>query len=426
MRSSSWLLPLALPCALLLSPTAGAQDLIGPGFALGAQQPVPVPGAAYRTLSNGTRVVFDGLTVDLYDAAGTFQTTLGSLPGFVFPSFVAVNPSETLALVGESSHHDLFRVDLSGGGLVPIANLVFSFDAVFLDETSAIVSAATCGFGCGSDLVRVDVLSGVTQVRGLIPGASGPLALGSNGDLYYTTVSGSFPPPPASSDVLRWSAAQVASGDPLTEASAQVAVAGLDGGASLAVDPVFGGILVAESAFGATSRIRLYSPDGLLVSTVVESQDWLGGVELRAGGGLGHFFPYQPADGIQLSYNSFGQISTIHAQQPQASLAQLGTTATLTVTGAPAHGALVLLWTSQGQWSPVLESHLVPALGFLLHSGVAPTAFRRQSFLIPADANGVATFSYFDLGGLAGTLVFQPLVIDAGGKIVGMSTAAFN
>src|SRR5690606_28465976 len=183
-----------------------------------------------------------------------------------------------------------------------VTNLVFNYDAVFIDDVSAVVSAATCGFGCGNDLVRVNVRTGATQNLILVPGASGPLATGANGDLFYTLVSGAFPPPPGSAQVVRWPAALVNSGAPLQMSDAQVVVPALDGGASMDVDSTLGAIVVAESVFGGTSKIRLYSANGALVSTVVASQDYLSSVELRSGGGLGHFYPYQPADGVYLEY----------------------------------------------------------------------------------------------------------------------------
>lgn len=418
---------LSSACALatLCLPLA-AQDLVFPGFAQTAQQPVPAPGSAFATLPSGERVVFDGLTVDLYSAGGAFLANLGSLPGFGFPSFVAISPSATTALVGESSNQALYRVDLGGGGLTFVASVTFNADAVFVDEDLAVVSAATCGFGCGNDLVKVDVQTGTVTPLAALPGASGPLALGSNGALFYTTVSGSFPPPPGSSQILRWSAAQVASGAVLGIGDATILASGLNGAASMAVDPVLGGILVAESVWASTSRIRLFSAGGNLISTVVESDDWLSSVEVRPGGGLGHFFPYQPQDGVYLTYTSGGQIRTVRPQRPQASFAQIGSVGEVTVTGAPAGGGLLVLWQSSSIWNPIESSYLLGAFGFQLHTGVAPAALRRLPFYTPVDANGQGVFHYFDPGNLAGTLVFQTLVLDAAGNFVGSSTSVAN
>lgn len=415
-----------LATAIALASPARAQDLVGPGFALTAQQPVPVANATYSTLPSGERVVFDGLTVDLYGAGGQFIANLGSLPGFVFPSFVALSPGGTTALIGESSNGDLFRVDLGGGGLSFVANAFFNYDAVFLDETFAVVSAATCGFGCGNDLLRVNVQTGALQDLAEVPGSSGAVALGPGGALYYALVSGAFSPPPGSAQIIRWTAAQVASGLRLTVGDAQVVVPALDGGASMAVDGVLGGIVVAESIFGATSRVRLYSAGGNLVATVIESQEWLSSVELRAGGGAGHFYPYQPANGVYLTYSSAGQIHTIRPQRPQASLVQQGSVFDLVVSGAPPGGGMLVLWQSAALWNPIETSYSLPSLGFQFHTGVPPASLRRLQFFMPVDAGGQGVFSYFDPGSATGTLVFQTLLLDAAGQFVGSSTSVGN
>ena len=408
-----------------LAPLAAAQDVLAPGFAETAHQPAPVAGAAYVTLSSGDRVVFDGQNVDLYDAAGGFVANLASLPSFVFPGCLAVNPAETVVLVGESSNGDVYRVNLAGGGLTLLANLPFNYDAVFLDNTRAVVSAAPCGFGCGTDLVRVSVTNGVTQQLAALPGASGPVALAPNGDLVYATVSGSFPPPPGSTDIVKWTAAQVASGQLLSLADATTLVTGLDGAASLAVDPIRGDVVIAESVFGATSWIKLFRQSGALVSTVVTSSQFLGNVELLAGAGPGHFYPYQPSDGVYLSYHS-DEIRTVRPQRPQATFQQAGSVGTVTVTGAHPDGAVLMLFGPQPLWSPTESSYSPFGLPFLFHSGLPLSAVRRTIFLVPTDSAGVATWSYFDPGNLGGTLVFQALVADDAAQFVGSSNGVLN
>ena len=51
-----------------------------------------------------------------------------------------------------------------------------------------LVSAGTCGFGCGNDLVRLDLTSGQATFLANLVGASGPLALSDSGDLYTVVV----------------------------------------------------------------------------------------------------------------------------------------------------------------------------------------------------------------------------------------------
>ena len=102
----------ALFSFLSLSPTGSAQDLIAEGFAQTGSQPNPVAFSQYATLSTGDRVVFDGLAIELYDGNGQLLANLGTLPTFVYASFVELDPTESYALVGESSNGDIFKVPL--------------------------------------------------------------------------------------------------------------------------------------------------------------------------------------------------------------------------------------------------------------------------------------------------------------------------
>ena len=222
--------------ALALVSSAPAQDALAPGFALTGTQPLPAPFAAYHTLSNGNRIAFDGVSIDLYDGANNYLMNLGLLPGFVFASFVEADPSETFALVGESSNGDIFKVFIDGSGMSTLTTLDFNYDAVFDSPSSALVSASTCGFGCGNDIVRVHTTTGATTPVAEVPGSAGPVAMQSDGSLLYATISDSFPAPPGSTDIVSWTAAQLRSGTTLDLGDATLFHGGLDGAASLAVD----------------------------------------------------------------------------------------------------------------------------------------------------------------------------------------------
>src|SRR5262249_27025005 len=94
-------------------------DITIPGFEFTGGQPVGSYDA-YATLSSGNRVDFDGLAVNLVADDGTVLLPLGSVPQYVFPSFVRVDAAETFALVGESSNGDIFKVNLAGAGLTTL------------------------------------------------------------------------------------------------------------------------------------------------------------------------------------------------------------------------------------------------------------------------------------------------------------------
>ncbi len=408
-----------------LGSTASAQDIIGDGFAQTSSELIPAAFASYATLSSGERVVFDGLSVDLYDASGGFLLNLASLPSFVFNSFVRVDPSESFAICGESSNHDIFKVALDGSGLSTLANVVYNFDAAFEDADNILVSAATCGFSCGNDLVRVNTTTGATTTIATLSGASGPIAVGSNGDVYYATVSGDFPAPPGSSSILRWSSAQVAAGTLLGEGDATVLYAGLDGAAALELDPAYGNIFLAESIWGGTSRIYEFDKQtGNLIDTIVESSNWLGTLEFGNYGGNGHVHAYQPATGSYLRYSN-GDIITVEPQRPTTGIAYNGNSVDFNIAGAKPGGAVLIMWGPTSSYSPIESSYQL-SFNFSFHTGIPLNQIRRMGWYVPVDASGNATFSYFDYQNLAGTLVFQGIITDETGSFIGSTEAAFN
>src|SRR5262245_7150786 len=205
---------LCAPILALASLSPTAQDTAAPGFALG---PAPYPGgsslAATTTLSNGDVVVFDGTSVSQFASDGTLLHELGALSTFSFPSFVLADLDEQQVFFGESSTGGIYRLFL-GVASAPdlVAFLPLNYDAAQASGDALYVSAATCGFGCGNEIWRVDLATGQTSLVARLPGASGPLAFDSAHDLYYGTASAQFPPPPKPSAVYRWSAAQLAGG----------------------------------------------------------------------------------------------------------------------------------------------------------------------------------------------------------------------
>lgn len=412
---------LALFCLALPGLT---QDTIGDGFAQTASQPTPAAFASYATLSSGDRVVFDGLSIDLYDASGAYLMNLATLPGFVFNSFVEVDPSESFAIVGESSNGGLLRVALDGSGFTNLANLAYNFDAAFEDAGHILVSAATCGFNppCGNDIFRVDVNTGASVQVVFIAGSSGPLAVSDDGALFYATVDTTLQ---NGTEILSWSSAQLSGGGLLGYSDATVHHAGLQTAYSMAIDPVFGNIFVAESVFAATSRIlEIDVSSGALADVVVESSGFLSHVELIKGSSIGHFHAYQPDDGVFMHYNN-GDIVSVRPQRPTATHQQVGPLATLQVQGGKPNGAMMVLFAPQGQFDPNYITYQLN-FNFLFHSSVPVFQQHRTPLLIPLDAAGTGTFQYYDPGQLAGTLVFQSLITDATGNFIGSSEAALN
>ena len=242
--------------AIALSSVATA-DFPNSGFEVVSIDPNPGVFAAYATLPDDSRVVFDGEFCDIYDSSGFLIANLGSTGlGFGFASFVVIDPTNTFAFVGESNNNGLYKVDLAGGGFTPLGTMVFNFAAVMESPATAIVSAATGGFNTGNDLIRVDLNTGAQTPLGHVPGLSGPVTLDSNGNLFYVTQSGAFPTPAGSLELVKWDAATLGSGL-IDEFNWSVLESGLDGGSSLAVDPASDHVYLAESVFRPTSKLHL-------------------------------------------------------------------------------------------------------------------------------------------------------------------------
>ncbi len=116
---------LALICALCLLPNLAAAQLSSdPGFAVTGAHPLGGP-SAYGSLADGRYVTFDGLSFDLYAGDGTWQSNLGSISSFMWPSFVEVDPTGSYVVAGESTNGNLFKVQLNGAGVTLLAKLVF-------------------------------------------------------------------------------------------------------------------------------------------------------------------------------------------------------------------------------------------------------------------------------------------------------------
>jgi hypothetical protein len=388
---------------------------------------------AYATLSSGDRVVFDGMDIDLVADDGTILMNLASTPQFVFPSFVRIDPTETFALVGESSNGEIYKVDLSGAGISPLALLANNFDAMFEDATHVLVAAAPCGFFCGSEIDRVDAINATTTVVATLGGPSGPLARAANGDVYYAVQPPTYPPADGQWSIIRWTHAQLTSGTVQTEASAVPFVVGLNGGSSMAFDAVYGHLFVAEAFFGGGGRLREFDASGNSVGSVVTSDNYLSNVELLYGPGVGSFQAFQPADGVAMKFRStdfFAGTSSIITNRPERPIATTsgpGLTGpgevTLEVTGAEPGSSMLVISCPIGSYNPTETAHDFHT--FLFLTGMPINRIHHVA-TVPTNLAGVGTYTYVNPGNQQGTLVFQALIADHAGHFIGSSTAAFN
>jgi hypothetical protein len=311
-----------------------------------------------------------------------------------------------------------------------IADIDYNFDAVFEDAGHVLVSAAVCSFGCGNEIRRLDLATGTTTLVATLTGPSGPLALAANGDLYYGSIPNAFPPPPTS--ILSWTHAQITSGFVQDETTATTFVAGVIVPSSMRFDPVYGHLVVAEPVFGGTSGIFEYDRQGALVANVVQSAEYLSGVELVRTAGDGSFQAFQP-DGVKLVYRGTdytagtSEARTLRSKRPTGSTSGPGLSGpgsvTFSVRKACPNASMLVMAGHSNQYNPNESTYDMG--NYLLHTGLNLQHVRRLT-IVPTDSNGTGTFSFNNPGGLQGTLVLQALVRDPNGVFVGSSTAAFN
>lgn len=406
-------------------------DELSPGFSLDARRSIGVFDA-YATLSNGDRVVFDGFGIFRIAEDGTFLANLGTTPSFVFTSFVLPDPTETYALVAESSNGVIYKVDLSGAGVAPLTDLDFNFDALFEDAGHVLISAAPCGFFCGSEIYRVDVSTGAQTLVASVTGPSGPMARASSGDVYYVLQSDTFLP--GSWSILRWTASQISAGPVLGVGDAVLFAAALDGGADVAIDHVRSRVFLAESEFGSPSHVVAFDASGARLSEIVTSDNWLSNLEFAFGPGPGSFEAYQPAIGVTLRYRStnysapsYSDVLTVRPRRPVATISGPGLSGpgevTVTVQGAVPNGSLIMLLSPASKYTPIESTYDLGT--FLFHTGMAPGSIHPVAD-VPTDTAGRGTWTYQNRGNARGTGVIQAWTKDMAGVRVGSSTTVFN
>lgn len=421
----------ALACCLLSASPLRA-DTPADGFAL---TPLPYPGGiATATLGGGDVIAFDGLSVTRHDASGQLLQTLASLGSFVFPSFLLVDPAEDFVVAGESTHGDIFRVELTGG-LTGIVNLPFNYDAAFEDAGHLLVSAAPTSMT--NRVLRLELASGLLTPLVEVQGASGPVVLDLAGDLVYATSSAQFPAPLGSTDVLRWPRALLTGAVLLDESDACVVASGFDGGGDLVLDPRSGELYLAENNFGTgQNRVRRVGTGPLDSPIVVDGApfDAIHNLEFAPGAGPAPFRGFQPAGGGTLRYNAtdFFSVFARFALEPlRAGAAVSGPGVSgvgpfdLTVDAGPQNGFGIVLYGPSALFGPGEYAFFLPAAVAPLFTGLDPGTARVHPQALGLDASGHGALSFLNSSGMTGFLAAQVLLIDQQLAIVGTSSAAF-
>ncbi|MEE2886348.1 MAG: hypothetical protein VX951_02840 [Planctomycetota bacterium] len=203
------LLRIALSAALagVLTATASPQT-IEQGY---ASKLTDLPSNASQTLDLGAATVYFTGT-DLVLAQGTTTRSLLQFPKSVFGSFT-IRAAAGALLFGESTDGGIWWVPLDAANKPrQLGTIKLNYSAALYNRRWAIVSGKTGGFAAkDNDLIAIDLTNGTQDQIAVLPGASGPITVGRNGDLYYATASASFPPPKGFSDIVKFPAARVRS-----------------------------------------------------------------------------------------------------------------------------------------------------------------------------------------------------------------------
>ncbi len=405
-------------------PASFAQTTVSPGWSTTAISS-PAPFSAFCTLQNGDLVTFDGQFVDRWSGDGSmYLGSLGSLSSSTFAGFAIPSPDGSSVYIGEtvlSGQGTLHRVDLSSATIAPVASIFFLYDAKFAPNGQLYASASTTG--SGNELLAIDVGTGTVTTLGSVSGPSGPLAVAPNGDLYYATQSTMFPPPSASTDVVRWSAAQVALGG-LDNSNATLIAGGFDGGSSMDFDPIGNRVYLAETNFSFNvNRIRQvqagFSP------IVVDSPQFVSQLQILAGPYGASLDAFQPASGINLRYSNGGfDIDRLAPKRPVLSVRGAGTMGAgaldFTITGGPPSGVFQVTACPTVVLGPELPIQLST---FLLHTPFDLAFTRRVEQGFALDAQGNGSFTLFNQGSLQGNWAFQFFVGDVFPNFSGASNA---
>ena len=439
LRTSALFLSLAALAAPALS-----QDVLQPGF---QAQVLQLPnGASSRTLTTGDIITVDGVGVDRWLPDGTFVQNLGTFPAALFGGAFDIDPTETFAIVGRTDSsttpNPVFKVMLDGSGMTQLADVVFNYDGAFAPDGTYYLSAAIGGFGAGNSLLRLDTTTGVVTELAQLSGASGPVAVDAQGNLFYATVSDLFPAPAASTDVLIFQAADLAAADCatgpcLSDASAISYATGYDGAGGLVIDWRTGTAYMIENNFSSGAN-RVWAVTGGAASgpPLVEGVpfQWISNLEVHAGGALPELRAYQPVADARLLYTNtdwatFTNRNEVTAARATLALSGPGLTGPgvvdLTVTGGEPGGSALVLFGPTSLVSPTEGALVLPGVDPFLFTALDPASVLTFGGALPLDGAGSAGLTFANPGGLEGLVTIQGLLIDLQGiSVLGTTTAA--
>lgn len=438
-RSAASAAPRSFPRLASLLALAQAATLTQTAVLPGQAAIVPAPGfaATTRYLAQGVQHGIDALatTADalfvahqswLYavDAQGGRQLVHSLPAGHQFGA-MSFEPRSGAVLVTDWTAR-LLIAHFPGGvtqvlGAVP-ANV---FDLALVPGTSILLATANPSWpnpGAQPGIWRIDPPAPARELIRL-SGASGPLVITADGSLVAATASATYPAPPGSSRLLRWSAVQLtrtlAGGALLTAADAVAIGAPFDGAYDLAHDDR-GQVYVSDGLRGQVWQVDLASGARARVPLLATGNAGTTHLVWRRGPGPATFAPYQPDGGGELLAAVAdwaavqSQVAAVAAQRPTLAVqpgnsVPHGAAAVLAAGLEPNSPGLLFVspLPPQPEWTLPFAAAMPLWLG--LDERIAP-----WTWPVSADAQGRATWPFAHRGGSA-TLTLQALTLPAGG-----------
>jgi hypothetical protein len=380
---------------------------VQPGWSIDHVTIAP-PGAivgGFEVLANGDFAVFDGTSVvELSPADGSLVTTLFTPKSLVYGTFLTLSPDQSRLYFGESTEGNVYEIDLATLKAPVVLTTVFPYDLAFDPQGRPFLSYAL-GFSGGSFVALCDFSNGALDDVIASPDASGPLVFDAAGNLYTSTPdTSSFPPPPDSTEVLRFSAGDVQSGIGAGMIGVDLGslIGTTDGASSIALDED-GDVEVSDPN---NSNLVEFDAATSVKSVLATTSPFTPFLYIRqVHGTRGAFEPWQPADAGELlavrsDFFSFNELDRVRPARPLLSTNPASPIAagpfTLDVSGAVPNGFGLLLLAPAGvagSETP-LGNRSWPAplfFGLDLSAGL-------QLFPITTDFNGAAAFNAVNPG----------------------------
>lgn len=227
-----------------------------------AATPLPKPAkgwSAFDLLPDGSIAAFDGQKLVVLDpATGRLRKTLATLSTTDFGADVRVGPTGRRLFFGHPSTGAMFVHDLADGATRQFGTLKFHYAFAFHPAEGERFVWVSARPGSTAQILRVDSLSGKSDLIAETEGFSGPLVFGREGELYFAPSTGT------PKNILSWTKAQVIGAigaGHLTTRDARVFASGFHGAYQMVIDGE-GTFYVTDSFPTETSSLMEIGPAG--------------------------------------------------------------------------------------------------------------------------------------------------------------------